>query len=261
MAEEGDEIGVGLGLRYRGVGGERETELGDGIGSGIELEEGTWSEEAFEFGGWGLNYLLHLFLKFRFPLISGGGEFDDKGAQPNLSGAAVFSPASSTLMSRASRHPFDSAKWDRVCRFLSMDDVVDKNCIVEPKEATKEDLVVPHVALFPNCLVQQKVLSPPFHNQAIRHPSYIFFLVLSSTKKGRKENKDLLCLYYTAGGGTILATKLAKERGWAINVGGLGFIIVDYEARRFIDQRVEVAVSRGTTTTEYLRKMKLLRLK
>ncbi|KAM5583370.1 hypothetical protein ABKV19_003326 [Rosa sericea] len=38
-------------------------------------------------------------------------------------------------------HPFDSAKWGRVCRFLSMDDVVDKNCIVEPKEAAKEDLV------------------------------------------------------------------------------------------------------------------------
>ncbi|PRQ31364.1 putative histone deacetylase [Rosa chinensis] len=38
-------------------------------------------------------------------------------------------------------HPFDSAKWGWVCRFLSMDDVVDKNCIVEPKEAAKEDLV------------------------------------------------------------------------------------------------------------------------
>ncbi|KAM5571918.1 hypothetical protein ABKV19_012145 [Rosa sericea] len=67
-----------------------------------------------------------------------------------------------------------------------MDDVVDKNCIVEPKEAAKEDLLVVHteaylnslkksadiamiievppVALFPNCLVQQKVLSP-FRNQ------------------------------------------------------------------------------------------------
>ncbi|KAM5566007.1 histone deacetylase 2 [Rosa sericea] len=203
-------------------------------------------------------------------------------------------------------HPFDSAKWGRICRFLSMDDVVDKNWIVEPKEATKEDLLVVHteaylnslkksadvamiievppVALFPNCLVQQKVLSP-FRNQV---------------------------------GGTILAAKLAKERGWAINVGGgfhhccggkgggfcayadislcIHFAFVrlnisrvmiidldahqgnghetdfandsrvyildmynpgiypfDYEARRFIDQRVEVAS--GTTTAEYLRKL------
>ncbi|XP_062016453.1 histone deacetylase 2-like [Rosa rugosa] len=91
-------------------------------------------------------------------------------------------------------HPFDSAKWGRICRFLSMDDVVDKNCIVEPKEAAKEDLVhlhteaylnslkesadvaiiinVPPVALFPNCLVQQKVLSPPFHNQ-VGEPSWL----------------------------------------------------------------------------------------
>ncbi|XP_020960918.1 histone deacetylase 2 isoform X2 [Arachis ipaensis] len=45
---------------------------------------------------------------------------------------------------------------------------------------------VPPVGLFPNCLVQQKVLHP-FRKQV---------------------------------GGTILSAKLAKERGWAINVGG-----------------------------------------
>lgn len=45
---------------------------------------------------------------------------------------------------------------------------------------------VPPVALLPNCLVDQKVLRP-FRKQV---------------------------------GGTILAAKLAKERGWAINVGG-----------------------------------------
>ncbi|KAG5591330.1 hypothetical protein H5410_041844 [Solanum commersonii] len=45
---------------------------------------------------------------------------------------------------------------------------------------------VPPVAMLPNCLVQKKVLHP-FRKQV---------------------------------GGTILAAKLAKERGWAINVGG-----------------------------------------
>lgn len=80
--------------------------------------------------------------------------------------------------------------------------------MVEPLEALKDDLLVVHtesylsslkssvtvsiivevppVALLPNCLVQQKVLYP-FRKQA---------------------------------GGSILAAKLAKERGWAINVGG-----------------------------------------
>ncbi|XP_052119112.1 histone deacetylase 2 [Arachis duranensis] len=126
-------------------------------------------------------------------------------------------------------HPFDSSKWGRVCRFLVSFGVLDKKCIVEPLEASKDDLLVhvntfcymewkmicelkvnfltahlseeekvpflknvatiievPPVGLFPNCLVQQKVLHP-FRKQV---------------------------------GGTILSAKLAKERGWAINVGG-----------------------------------------
>lgn len=201
-------------------------------------------------------------------------------------------------------HPFDSAKWGRVCGFLIKDGVLHKNSIVEPLEASKNDLLVVHsetylnslkssanvamiievppIALFPNCLVQQKVLHP-FRNQV---------------------------------GGTILAAKLAKERGWAINVGGgfhhcsghkgggfctyadislcIQFAFVrlnissvmiidldahqgnghetdfandsrvyildvfnpgiypfDYEARRYIDQKVEVPS--GTTTDEYLK--------
>lgn len=203
-------------------------------------------------------------------------------------------------------HPFDSSKWRRICGFLISDGALDKKCIVQPREASKDDLLVIHsesylnslknsanvariievppVALLPNCLVEQKVLSP-FRNQV---------------------------------GGTILAPKLAKEQGWAINVGGGfhhcsggkggGFCVYadislcvlyafvwlnisrvmiidldahqgngheldfaddrrvyildmynpgiypfDYEARRYIDQKVEVAS--GTTTNEYLKKL------
>ncbi|KAK1438297.1 hypothetical protein QVD17_04104 [Tagetes erecta] len=105
-------------------------------------------------------------------------------------------------------HPFDSSKWGRICGFLIENGVLEKTRIVEPLEATKDDLLVVHsksyldslksslnvsiitevppVALFPNCLVQNKVLYP-FRKQV---------------------------------GGTILAAKLAKERGSAINVGG-----------------------------------------
>ncbi|KAJ7958344.1 Histone deacetylase [Quillaja saponaria] len=203
-------------------------------------------------------------------------------------------------------HPFDSSKWGRICRYLILDGALEKNCIVEPLEASKDDLLVVHsesylnslknssnvamiievppVALFPNCLVQQKVLCP-FRKQV---------------------------------GGTILAAKLAKERGWAINVGGgfhhcsaekgggfcayadislcihyafarlnvsrvmiidldahqgnghemdfsndgrvyildmynPGIYPLDYEARRYITQKVEVMS--GTLTNEYLRKL------
>ncbi|XVE70934.1 hypothetical protein DITRI_Ditri10aG0109600 [Diplodiscus trichospermus] len=105
-------------------------------------------------------------------------------------------------------HPFDSSKWGRICRFLISEGYLDKKSIVEPLEATTDDLLVVHteaylnslkssvnvamiaevppIALLPNWLVQMKVLSP-FRRQV---------------------------------GGTILAAKLAKERGWAINVGG-----------------------------------------
>uniref|UniRef100_A0A2P2MIQ7 histone deacetylase n=2 Tax=rosids TaxID=71275 RepID=A0A2P2MIQ7_RHIMU len=203
-------------------------------------------------------------------------------------------------------HPFDSSKWGRVCQFLITDAVLERNSIIEPQEASKDDLLVVHsesylsslkssinvamiievppVAVFPNCIVQKKLLYP-FRKQV---------------------------------GGTILAAKLAKERGWAINVGGgfhhcssdkgggfcayadislcihyafvrLGISRVmiidldahqgnghemdfsndrrvyildmynpgiypfDYAARRYIDQKVEVVS--GTTTVEYLKKL------
>ncbi|KAK2645843.1 hypothetical protein Ddye_021038 [Dipteronia dyeriana] len=203
-------------------------------------------------------------------------------------------------------HPFDSSKWGCICQFLNLDGVLDKKCIVEPLEASTEDLLVVHsktyldslksspnvamiievppVALFPNFLVQKNVLFP-FRKQV---------------------------------GGTILAAKLAKERGWAINVGGgfhhcsadkgggfcayaditlcihyafvrlnisrvmiidldahqgnghekdfandrrvytldiynPGIYPFDYEAKRYIDQKVQVVS--GTTTDEYMKKL------
>lgn len=105
-------------------------------------------------------------------------------------------------------HPFDSSKWGRICRFLIAEGLLGKKHLVEPLEANREDLLVVHsesyldslktslnvatiievppVAILPNCLVDKHVLHP-FRKQV---------------------------------GGTILAAKLAKERGWAINVGG-----------------------------------------
>ncbi|XP_073153321.1 histone deacetylase 2 isoform X1 [Henckelia pumila] len=105
-------------------------------------------------------------------------------------------------------HPFDSSKWGRICQFLIAEGLLGKMHIVEPLEATKLDLLVVHlesylrslknslnvativevppVALLPNCIVDKHVLFP-FRKQV---------------------------------GGTILSAKLAKERGWAINVGG-----------------------------------------
>ncbi|KMS95576.1 hypothetical protein BVRB_006940 [Beta vulgaris subsp. vulgaris] len=203
-------------------------------------------------------------------------------------------------------HPFDSSKWGRICQFLASAGILEKSCIIEPEEASNEDLLVVHpdeylislkssltvakivqvppVAMLPNCIVQRKILDP-FRKQV---------------------------------GGSILAAKLAKERGWAINVGGGfhhcsadkggGFCVyadislcihfafvqlnisrvmiidldahqgngheidfaedrrvyildmyncevypLDFNARRYIDQKVEIAS--GTTTDVYLKKL------
>ncbi|KAL4194820.1 hypothetical protein AMTRI_Chr05g61430 [Amborella trichopoda] len=219
----------------------------------------------------------------------------------------VYSPSYDiSFMGIEKVHPFDSSKWGRICQFLVVEGFLDKNRLVEPLEASKDDLLVVHteeylkslrsslnvsliievppVAVFPNCILQMKVLKP-FRSQV---------------------------------GGTILAGKLALERGWAINVGGgfhhcssdkgggfcayaditlcvefaftrLGVSRVmiidldahqgnghewdfandgrvyifdmynrniyphDFEARRFIDQKVEL--QSGTTTEEYLERL------
>ncbi|KAG6483263.1 hypothetical protein ZIOFF_059905 [Zingiber officinale] len=105
-------------------------------------------------------------------------------------------------------HPFDSSKWGRICQFLIKEGYLVMNKTVEPLEASEEDLLVVHsetylsslkssltvatitelapVAMLPNCILQKKVLHP-FRMQV---------------------------------GGSIVAAKLAKERGWAINIGG-----------------------------------------
>ncbi|PWA76379.1 histone deacetylase 2 [Artemisia annua] len=185
-------------------------------------------------------------------------------------------------------HPFDSSKWGRICQFLVENGVLDRERIVEPLEATKDDLLVVHTQ------------------------SYLNSLKISLNVAKITEVAPV------AVGGTILAAKLAKERGCAINVGG-GFhhccadegggfcayadislcihyafvrlnisrvmIIdldahqgngherdfsddrrvyildmynpniypLDFEARRYIDQRVEVPS--GTTTEDYLAKL------
>lgn len=105
-------------------------------------------------------------------------------------------------------HPFDAGKWGRVYQFLKDCGMIRDDTTVRPREASEEDLLVVHtkqyisdlkwsinvasitevppVALIPNFIVQRKVLRP-FRYQT---------------------------------GGTILAGKLAMERGWAVNIGG-----------------------------------------
>ncbi|MEE6501555.1 hypothetical protein FKM82_004244 [Ascaphus truei] len=113
-----------------------------------------------------------------------------------------------TFMGLEKMHPFDSGKWGKVINFLRDATLITDDTIVAAREATEDDLLVVHtrrylsklkwsyvvatiteippVLVLPNCLVQRKVLKP------LRMQT----------------------------GGTIMAGKLAIDRGWAINIGG-----------------------------------------
>ncbi|CAF3954546.1 unnamed protein product [Adineta steineri] len=105
-------------------------------------------------------------------------------------------------------HPFDSSKWGSIINYLRNANMITDDTIIRPNEATKEHLRLVHtqrylsslrwsaqvarvlevapIAMLPNFIVQWRVLKP------LRYQT----------------------------GGTILAGKLALERGWAINIGG-----------------------------------------
>jgi len=128
---------------------------------------------------------------------------------PSSKAPVVYSPAYDIEFNGIEKqHPFDSAKWGRVRNFLVDAGLLQNDRIIEPLEASEDDLLVVHsesylnslkssakvarivevpaVALLPNLLVQQKLLYP-FRKQV---------------------------------GGSILSAKLALERGCAINIGG-----------------------------------------
>uniref|UniRef100_H2YUR2 Histone deacetylase 11 n=1 Tax=Ciona savignyi TaxID=51511 RepID=H2YUR2_CIOSA len=105
-------------------------------------------------------------------------------------------------------HPFDSGKWGKIYQFLLDGKLFNSKQTFRPSEPTESDLLIAHtqeyldslrwsinvarisevppVAFLPNFIVQRKLLQP---------------LRLQT-------------------GGSVLAGKLAIERGWAINIGG-----------------------------------------
>ncbi|KAL9254133.1 Histone deacetylase 2-like protein [Drosera capensis] len=100
-------------------------------------------------------------------------------------GVIVLCPVNFTSMLLLIRHPFDSSKWGRICQFLISAKLLDKKHLVEPVEASTDDLLVVHT---------QKYLT------------------------SLKNSVNVATIMEV--GGTILAAKLAKERGWVINMGG-----------------------------------------
>uniref|UniRef100_A0ACD5WY77 Uncharacterized protein n=1 Tax=Avena sativa TaxID=4498 RepID=A0ACD5WY77_AVESA len=105
-------------------------------------------------------------------------------------------------------HPFDSSKWGRICRFLTREGHLEKNRVIEPLEASKEDLLVVHSEAYLNSLKSS------FRVAAIVEVPPLTFI------PNWMVQQKLLYPFRKQVGGSILSAKLALERGWAVNVGG-----------------------------------------
>ncbi|KAK9753372.1 Histone deacetylase domain [Popillia japonica] len=105
-------------------------------------------------------------------------------------------------------HPFDAGKWGRIFQFLKNAGIVSDRTVTIPNLATKGDLLVVHTKKYLKslkCSLRVAYIAevPPI----CIVPNY--FVQLGYLQPMR---------YQT--GGSILAGKLALERGWAINIGG-----------------------------------------
>ncbi|XP_049427540.1 histone deacetylase 11 [Epinephelus fuscoguttatus] len=113
-----------------------------------------------------------------------------------------------TFMGLEKLHPFDAGKWGKVIHFLKEEQFVTDGNIVEAREATEEDLLVVHTKRYLNRLKWSLAVAT-----ITEIPPLLFlpnFLV----------QRKVLRPLRTQTGGTIMAGKLAVDRGWAINVGG-----------------------------------------
>ncbi|KAM6475833.1 histone deacetylase 11 isoform 1-T1 [Liasis olivaceus] len=128
---------------------------------------------------------------------------------PSTCWPIVYSPDYNiTFLGLEKLHPFDAGKWGKVINFLKEAKLITDDLIVQAREATEEDLLVVHTRHYLNRLKWSFVVAT-----ITEIPPVLFmpnFLV----------QRKVLRPLRTQTGGTIMAGKLAIERGWAVNVGG-----------------------------------------
>ncbi|XP_060615284.2 LOW QUALITY PROTEIN: histone deacetylase 11 [Anolis sagrei] len=130
----------------------------------------------------------------------------------------VYSPDYNiTFMGLEKLHPFDAGKWGKVINFLKEEKLITDDSIVRAQEASEEDLLVVHTRQYLNRL--KKHILESFEEWSFvvatitEIPPVLFMPNFFVQRK-------VLRPLRTQTGGTIMAGKLAIERGWAINVGG-----------------------------------------
>eukprot|EP01136_Pigoraptor_vietnamica_P044910 Opistho-1_new@22223 len=106
-------------------------------------------------------------------------------------------------------HPFDSCKWRHIVEFLVEDKAIAGAAdLIEPREATMDDLLVCHTHEYLASLEHSGVVA-----QITEVPPVAML-------PSRIVEKHVLQPFRLHTGGTVLGGKLATERGWAINIGG-----------------------------------------
>ncbi|KAI3835285.1 hypothetical protein MKW98_020401 [Papaver atlanticum] len=108
-------------------------------------------------------------------------------------------------------HPFDSSKWGRICQFLIKDGILQQSQIVEPLEASNDDLLVVIKSIF-RTLCQKLNLLP-------KRKTYFGNLNSSSNVSKIIEVPPIALLPHWLVRQKVLYP-FRKQRGWAINVGG-----------------------------------------
>ncbi|KAJ8927171.1 hypothetical protein NQ314_020447 [Rhamnusium bicolor] len=105
-------------------------------------------------------------------------------------------------------HPFDARKWRNIYKYLKESGLINKKTVVVPNEATKEDLLMVHTKKYLkklNCSIYVARIAEVV--ALVLVPNY--FIQRAYLKPMRFQT-----------GGSVLAGKLALDRGWAINIGG-----------------------------------------
>ncbi|KAI5640258.1 histone deacetylase domain-containing protein [Phthorimaea operculella] len=105
-------------------------------------------------------------------------------------------------------HMFDAGKWGKIIKILKKMGLVSDDTIVQPREPSEEDLRIVHTRAY------LKSLKWSCKVAMIAEVPLLVLLPNFLVQRGYLKPMRLQT------GGTVLAGKLALERGWAINVGG-----------------------------------------
>ncbi|XP_064288227.1 histone deacetylase 11 isoform X1 [Passer domesticus] len=133
----------------------------------------------------------------------------------------VYSPDYNiTFMGLEKLHPFDAGKWGKVINFLKEEKLIADDLIVQAREATDEDLLVVHTRRYLNKLKVLYLLM--CFSRKLSRWSFVVATITEIPPVAFLPNfvvqRKVLKPLRTQTGGTIMAGKLAVDRGWAINV-------------------------------------------